>query len=201
MDTEISVDISHINIDKIYQYRQVLKLLEEIESLKFDPPDQLLTNACKDIIKLNVIAKKCTMFGISLRSLFTNISLDDFLKTYAKENNIPNNISPLDLLSNVTEYIVKNTHTHDGNLNSNLIVDAHRLLMKNFDTLKSEIGNYNIKQEIRLEKMKYETINQTQLKITARNTLATLIGVIFTALLTVANILISTLKDTPQQTK
>ena len=59
----------------------------------------------------------------------------------------------------------------------------------------SEIENMTILEEIKLEKMKYKTINSEQLKVTYRNSYITLMGLLLTALLTVANIVVTSIQN------
>ncbi len=80
-------------------------------------------------------------------------------------------------------------------MNFQLVVDAHSLFYSRFDILMSEIENATILEEIKLEKMKYETINSEQLKFTYRNSYITLVGLLLTALLTVANIIVTSIQD------
>jgi hypothetical protein len=75
------------------------------------------------------------------------------------------------------------------------IENAHILFTRRFDVFMSEIENATILEEIKLEKMKYETINSEQLKFTYRNSYITLAGLLLTALLTVANIVVTSIKD------
>ena len=80
-------------------------------------------------------------------------------------------------------------------MNIQLAVDAHALFTRRFDILMSEIENATILEEIKLEKMKYETINSKQLKFMYRNSHITLVGLLLTALLTVANIIVTSIQD------
>jgi hypothetical protein len=185
---------------EISQYKRVLKKMSDVPSLGGVSAQEIVSGACSALLQLNIVISNCEDFGIPFESLF-NICGEEFLNKYLedlRDQGVDGSTGLRDLLDKVCRYMKVNTSFREGvasTINIQLVVDAHYLFTRRFDILMSEIENATILEEIKLEKMKYETINSEQLKFTYRNSYITLVGLLLTALLTVANIIVTSIKD------
>jgi len=174
--------------------------MSDVPPLGGGSAQEIVSGACSALLQLNIVISNCEDFGIPFESLF-NICGEEFLNKYLedlKDQGVGRSISLRDLLDKVCRYMRSSASFKEGvvlNMNVQMVVDANSLFTQRFDILMSEIENATILEEIKLEKMKYETINSEQLKFTYRNSYITLVGLLLTALLTVANIIVTSIKD------
>jgi len=149
-------------------------------------------------LQLNIVISNCEDFGILFESLL-NIRGEEFLhKQISGRFEGPRGGRKHQPKRLVRQGLQVHKVQHDIQvlaMNIQLAVDAHALFTRRFDILMSEIENATILEEIKLEKMKYETINSKQLKFMYRNSHITLVGLLLTALLTVANIIVTSIQD------
>lgn len=187
---------------KISQYKRVLKKMSDVPSLGGGSAQAIVSSASSALLQLNIVISNCEDFGIPFESLF-NIRGEEFLNNYLedlKDQGVDGSTSLRNLLEKVCRYMRSSMSFRGGemlagSMNVQLVVDAHSLFTRRFDILMSEIENATILEEIKLEKMKYETINSEQLKVTYRNSYITLMGLLLTALLTVANIIVTSIQN------
>jgi hypothetical protein len=184
---------------KISQYKRVLKKMSDVPSLGGGSVQAMWSNACSALLQLNIVISNCEDFEIPFESLF-NIRGEEFLNKYLedlKNQGVDASTGLRDLLDKVCRYLRTGASVIEGEvltMNAQLLLDAHSLFTLRFDILMSEIENATILEEIKLEKMKYETINSEQLKFTYRNSYITLVGLLLTALLTMANIIVTSIQ-------
>ena len=187
---------------KISQYKRVLKKMSDVPSLGGGSAQAIVNSASSALLQLNIVISNCEDFGIPFESLF-NIHGEEFLNNYLedlKDQGVDGSTGLRNLLEKVCRYMRSSMSFRGGemlagSMNVQLVVDAHSLFTRRFDILMSEIENATILEEIKLEKMKYETINSEQLKVTYRNSYITLMGLLLTALLTVANIIVTSIQN------
>lgn len=187
---------------KISQYKRVLKKMSDVPSLGGGSAQAIVSSASSALLQLNIVISNCEDFGIPFESLF-NIRGEEFLNNYLedlKDQGVDGSTGLRNLLEKVCRYMRSSMSFRGGemlagSMNVQLVVDAHSLFTRRFDILMSEIENATILEEIKLEKMKYETINSEQLKVTYRNSYITLMGLLLTALLTVANIIVTSIQN------
>lgn len=187
---------------KISQYKRVLKKMSDVPSLGGGSAQAIVNSASSALLQLNIVISNCEDFGIPFESLF-NIRGEEFLNNYLedlKDQGVDGSTGLRNLLEKVCRYMRSSMSFRGGemlagSMNVQLVVDAHSLFTRRFDILMSEIENATILEEIKLEKMKYETINSEQLKVTYRNSYITLMGLLLTALLTVANIIVTSIQN------
>lgn len=187
---------------KISQYKRVLKKMSDVPSLGGGSAQAIVSIASSALLQLNIVISNCEDFGIPFESLF-NIRGEEFLNNYLedlKDQGVDGSTGLRNLLEKVCRYMRSSMSFRGGemlagSMNVQLVVDAHSLFTRRFDILMSEIENATILEEIKLEKMKYETINSEQLKVTYRNSYITLMGLLLTALLTVANIIVTSIQN------
>lgn len=187
---------------KISQYKRVLKKMSDVPSLGGGSAQAIVSSASSALLQLNIVISNCEDFGIPFESLF-NIHGEEFLNNYLedlKDQGVDGSTGLRNLLEKVCRYMRSSMSFRGGemlagSMNVQLVVDAHSLFTRRFDILMSEIENATILEEIKLEKMKYETINSEQLKVTYRNSYITLMGLLLTALLTVANIIVTSIQN------
>lgn len=187
---------------KISQYKRVLKKMSDVPSLGGGSAQAIVSSASSALLQLNIVINNCEDFGIPFESLF-NIRGEEFLNNYLedlKDQGVDGSTGLRNLLEKVCRYMRSSMSFRGGemlagSMNVQLVVDAHSLFTRRFDILMSEIENATILEEIKLEKMKYETINSEQLKVTYRNSYITLMGLLLTALLTVANIIVTSIQN------
>ena len=174
--------------------------MSDAPSLEGGSAQAIVSSAGSALLQLNIVVNNCEDFGIPFESLF-NIRGEEFLNKYLKDledQGVDGSTGLRDLLAKVCRYIRSSMTFREGEvmtMNVQLVVDAHSLFTRRFDIFMSEIENATILEEIKLEKMKYETINSEQLKFTYRNSYITLVGLLLTALLTVANIIVTSIQD------
>lgn len=156
---------------KISQYKRVLKKMSDIPPLGGGSAQALVSSAGSALLQLNIVISNCEEFGIPFESLF-DIRGEEFLNQYRedlKDQGVDGSTRLRDLLEEVCRYMRSMQFRAEevlNKMNAQLVVDAHSLFTRKFDVLMSEIENATILEEIKLEKMKYETINSEQLKFT-----------------------------------
>ena len=182
---------------KISQYKRVLKKMSDIPSLGGGSPEEIVFSASSALLQLNIVVTNCEDFEIPFESLF-NIRVEEFLGKYLgalEGEGVDRSTGSRDLLDKVCGYLRSCTGEGAAPVNGPLVLHAHTIFTRRFEILMSETENATILEEIKLEKMKYETINDEQLKVTYRNSYITLIGLLLTALLTVANIAVTSTQN------
>ncbi|KAG0300721.1 hypothetical protein BGZ98_008960 [Dissophora globulifera] len=180
---------------RVTEYRQVADELAGIES-----PGGELSEICQtfanNILKLASIVITCDNLGIPTNTLFEGVNVRDFLNNdvYREALGMDHadvaNSPASNVLRKVYAYIKGRLNDVQA-LNLELIVVAGTLFMQKYDKFKCEVENEKINQEIRLDRLRFEEVNKKELDITIRNTYITLAGVIITALLTMANIIVT----------
>ncbi|KAG0318456.1 hypothetical protein BGZ97_003755 [Linnemannia gamsii] len=181
---------------KVFQYRQISTLLSDVEPLG-GSHSEIIRKAVDNILKLGLIVKTCDHHIISTNTLFGGIDVHAFLSTEAYRTalgiNAPDvaTVSAVGVLRGMCRYIAQLIPEENPTVNSQMIIDAHNLFMTNFNVFTAEVENEKIQQEIKLDAFKSDYVNKKQLEITIRNTYITLAGMIVTALLTVANIIVN----------
>lgn len=178
-----------MNVDdiKISQYRQISIKLEKILEFGVDQ-NEMITIAKKNLINIKHLVETCKIHQIPTDSLLTLdlTKLNKFIRTHSTKLNLNQNAA-----NTKGSYLLRTINTYINNNDQpdpQLMVDAHKLFIQNFDIFKCEIENKKIQYEIKLERLKYETINKKQLNFT-------LAGIILTALLTIVNIIITLTAD------
>ncbi|KAK3834952.1 MAG: hypothetical protein J3R72DRAFT_451872 [Linnemannia gamsii] len=180
---------------RLTQYRQVADLLSSIENLE-GSIDNIIQTCANTCLKLRAVASICDNHGISTNALFKGIDMHEFLSNQAYraalriDSSDISRVSAVSALNSTCVYIALQA-AGNQQVNSDLVLAAHRLFMQNYDVFKAEIVNEKMMQEIQLDTMRFENVNKKQLDITIRNTYITLAGVIITALLAIVNIVVS----------
>jgi hypothetical protein len=170
---------------KISQYKRVLKKMSDVPSIKGETAGALLSSMGSALLQLNIVINNCQDFGIPVESLFDirGENREEFLNQYGedlKDEGVDRSTGLEDLLDKVCRYVRSTMFRgEEVSINGQLVVDAHVLFNRRFDIFMSEIENATILEEIKLEKMNY----------------ITLAGLLLTALLTVANIIVTSIKD------
>ncbi|KAI8606176.1 hypothetical protein EDD21DRAFT_361701 [Dissophora ornata] len=181
---------------RLNHYRQVADHLSGVQPLG-GSINEIVNIALNNTLKLGAIGTTCDSLGISADTLFKGIDVCGFLSTEAYRTalsiDLPDvpMVSAASVLQSTCRYMRQQASVVDQAIDPQLIIDAQILFMKNYDVFKAEIENEKMLEEIKLDTLRFENVNKRQLDITIRNTYITLAGVIVTALLTVANIIVS----------
>lgn len=170
---------------KIAQYRQVSIKIERILELEISLDNNNDKNEIERILReifsnFKRLIEICDIHEIPTNSLLTlddNINITNKLETILNFQKI---INPTDLVNKIYIYINNTNIDH----NIQLIFEVNNLFIRNFNIFKCEIENKKIKDEIKMEKFKYETVNKKQLD-------HALVAIILTTLLTIVDIILT----------
>lgn len=183
---------------QISQYDKIFKILESFSELNGNDYE-ISKNVANNILKLENVVNICNIHNFSTDLLFDvdENKFQEFLFLYNKTLKVELNISKYNLLLNVFEFVKKKYKSDIIEMNHRdikLVNDAYTLFSKRIIIFKYKIENLKILEEIKLERLKYEIINKKQISINNRNSYFTLIAIVLTASLTIANIIVTSLK-------
>lgn len=183
---------------QISQYDKIFKILESFSELNGNDYE-ISKNVANNILKLENVVNICNIHNFSTDLLFDvdENKFQEFLFLYNKTLKVELNISKYNLLLNVFEFVKKKYKSDIIEMNHRdikLVNNAYTLFSKSIIIFKYKIENLKILEEIKLERLKYEIINKKQISINNRNSYFTLIAIVLTASLTIANIIVTSLK-------
>lgn len=216
---------------KISQYEDIFNKLKDFLELSGNDDYEISINVVKNILKLDEVINTCNTYNINTDILFDvdENKFQNFLRLYNKTLNVELNISKSNLLLEVVNFVNKKYYIYISNITRmnhrdiKLTNDAYNLFLRNIISFKYKIEKLKILEEIKLEKIRYQTINKEQMDrnkeqmdisksqidinkeqlvintkqidINKRNSRLTLLGIIITSALTIANIIVTLKKN------
>jgi hypothetical protein len=216
---------------KTSQYEDIFNKLKNFLELSGNDDYEISINVVKNILKLNEVINTCNTYNVNPDLLFDvdENKFQNFLRLYNKTLSVELNISKSNLLLEVVNFVNQKYNIYISNITRmnhrdiKLTNDAYNLFLRNIISFKYKIEQLKTLEEIKLEKLRYQTINKEQIDrnkeqidisksqidinkeqlgintkqihINKRNSRLTLLGIIITGALTIANIIVTLKKN------